>query len=411
MRRILLATDSRFWRRRHGTHQRIAELVAVLQQAGVELWVYFVGTLTWDDADALFRSNPGILLQSAGGVPHAHASPDQRWRARRRLWRERLFGAKTSEQAGTTRHLAAFQSPADVRAFRRMRRQCRPNVVLVEFVRLGYLLDALDGMAQRPLTVVDTIDVMHQRSARFAAVGEPHALAISRDEEAAALSRFDAAIAIQATDAASLRSMLPARTVITAGMAPPLHAPAAEPEGPGVVMFVGGASPANVRAARLLLSDVWPLVRKALPSTATLTLVGDVVGAFASDALPGGVSLTGYVPNLDAAYATAHVMVNPVDIGGGLKIKNVEALCHAKPLVTTPLGAEGLEDGAGTAFLVAGSPAEFASHVARLLGDATERRELSRRAHAYALAHFGAARVYGDLLRLINGSEPQPAKA
>jgi glycosyltransferase involved in cell wall biosynthesis len=245
---------------------------------------------------------------------------------------------------------------------------------------------------------------MHQRGARFAAAGEAPALAITRDEEAAALARFDAAIAIQPTEAAELRAMLPARMVVTAGMAPPLHAPADEPAGDGLVLFIGGASPANIRAARRLLAEIWPRVCQKDCPPATLTLVGDVVSALASDPLPPGVRLAGYAPDLDAVYAAAHVIVNPVDIGGGLKIKNVEALCHAKPLVTTPLGAEGLEDGAGTAFLVADTPAAFAAHVARLLGDASERRELSRCAHAYAAENFGAARVYGELLKLIEGA-------
>lgn len=413
MRRVLLATDSRFWRQRHGTHQRIAELVAILRQANVELLLYFVGTLTWDDADTLFRTYPGLPLQSAGGVAHAHATPGQRWRARRRRWCERLYrtGRARIGHAGTTRVLADFRSPTDVRAFRHMRHQYRPDVVLVEFVRLGYLLDALDDARPRPLTVVDTIDVMHQRGARFAAAGEAPALAITREEEAAALSRFDAAIAIQPTEAAELRAMLPVGTVVTVGMAPPLHAPADEPVGDAVVSFIGGASPANVRAARRLLTEIWPRVRQKDRPPATLTLVGDVVSALASDPLPPGVRLAGYAPDLDAVYAAAHVIVNPVDIGGGLKIKNVEALCHAKPLVTTPLGAEGLEDGAGTAFLVADTPAAFAAHVARLLGDASERRELSRRAHSYAMAHFSPAQVYGELLRLMNGGQARSAKA
>lgn len=410
MTRLLIATDSRFWKRRHGTHQRIDSLIRVLRRAGVDVHLYFAGRLTWADADALFCAYPDLDVRAARGVPHARATRRQRLIFRVASWRERLSGGRERAVAGRGRRLASFHSRPDVRAFGAMARNLRPNVVLVEFVRLGYLLEALRGSRCRPMTIVDTIDVMHQRCDSFESAGETPALSVTRDEEASALAEFDVTMAIQRTDAETLRKMLPGRPVITVGIAPALVAPVERPDRVRTVIFMGGASPANVRSLQTLFSDIWPQVLRQAGSRARLDVYGDVAGRLAPGAVPPGVRLAGFIDDLEAMYAGADVVVNPVGIGGGLKIKNVEALCHGKPLVTTPLGAEGLEDGAGTAFLVGSSPVELTTHLSGLIDDDAARRELGRRAFAYASEHFNESLVYGELLGIVEGCSGQAGK-
>jgi hypothetical protein len=77
-------------------------------------------------------------------------------------------------------------------------------------------------------------------------------------------------------------------------------------------------------------------------------------------------------------------VINPQQFGTGLSIKGVDALLHGRPLVTTASGARGLEDGAGTAFLQAGSAQHFAGLVVELLRDPERRAALAARAAEFA---------------------------
>ena len=75
-------------------------------------------------------------------------------------------------------------------------------------------------------------------------------------------------------------------------------------------------------------------------------------------------SIVGYIKSkiddLNVLYGRkADLIINPVQLGGGLKIKNVEALANGLPLITTPEGANGLEDGINNAFLLANTTEEW----------------------------------------------------
>ena len=129
-----------------------------------------------------------------------------------------------------------------------------------------------------------------------------------------------------------------------------------------------------------MLDDVLPRVRRSVPN-ATLALAGKLCEQV-RDA-PGLVKL-GVLPDLRPAYAAADAVVIPLQIGTGLKIKTIEGLGHAKPVIATPLGAEGLEDGAGTAFLVAEDKDDFAAAIVEVLREQDRAEALSRSAARFA---------------------------
>jgi glycosyltransferase involved in cell wall biosynthesis len=129
--------------------------------------------------------------------------------------------------------------------------------------------------------------------------------------------------------------------------------------------------------------------------------------------MPPGVTLRGFVDDLRGAYRDVDIVLNPVFFGAGLKLKTVEALCFARPLVTTSLGAEGLEDGIGSAFLAHDAPEEIGRAVEGLIQDASARRRLAEAAHAYARKHFTPRAIYAPLDRLLKewGLGPSAEKA
>jgi glycosyltransferase involved in cell wall biosynthesis len=114
--------------------------------------------------------------------------------------------------------------------------------------------------------------------------------------------------------------------------------------------------------------------------------------------------MLGPVENLREAYARANVVINPMVIGTGLKTKSVEALSFGRPLVTTSCGAEGLEAGAGEAFLVADGAEEMARALALVLKNTEYASRLGRTAQAFA-AQWNARQT--EALRLLLASEIQ----
>jgi glycosyltransferase involved in cell wall biosynthesis len=99
------------------------------------------------------------------------------------------------------------------------------------------------------------------------------------------------------------------------------------------------------------------------------------------------VVLEGYVEDLDSALSTATALVNPLRFGSGVKIKVIEALGRGVPIVSTPVGADGIAAGLGEGLLIGDSTEEFVRWMVQLVDPATN-EEASRA----AATHF--ARVY-----------------
>lgn len=140
------------------------------------------------------------------------------------------------------------------------------------------------------------------------------------------------------------------------------------------VMFVGPARyDANTRAVDVFLRLVWPQVLGQVHD-ASLHLVGEGWAAVA--AAGTAVVDRGFVDDLPAVVAGADVVVAPLLEGGGTKVKVLEAMAAARPVVATPVAAEGIPDSTGLRVLEVG--AAMAAEIASLLRD----HQLAQRAGA-----------------------------
>jgi glycosyltransferase involved in cell wall biosynthesis len=164
--------------------------------------------------------------------------------------------------------------------------------------------------------------------------------------------------------------------------------PRKPPQSRSIVFVAGFAHPPNVDAAVWLVLDILPRVRREVPD-ASLRIVGsnpaDVVKALASDI----VEVTGYVTSerLETIYSEARVSVVPLRFGAGVKLKVVEALHEGLPLVTTPVGVQGLE-GLGPVVLVLEKRDAIVAAIVALLRDDAKWIEQAQRQLDYAKAHF-----------------------
>ena len=215
----------------------------------------------------------------------------------------------------------------------------------------------------------------------------------SRGHEKAMVARLDEVLVFSDKDAELLGS--PPHTVVHPPLSAgeePRHVPGDRP----VVLVVSYlARDENNKAALWTIEHVWPLVRDQRPD-AELRLVGggasdqlrERVASLAGDS---GVVLTGFVDDLGAEYADAAAALVPVLQGAGVKFKTVEALCHGLPVVTTTVGAEGI-DGDDLYAGLADDPAGLASSLVAVLGDTEAAQVRSDRVQAWAQQTYGRER-------------------
>jgi glycosyltransferase involved in cell wall biosynthesis len=97
-----------------------------------------------------------------------------------------------------------------------------------------------------------------------------------------------------------------------------------------------------------------------------------------------GVEYLGYVDELSGLLTTS-IVVAPLRVGGGTKLKVAEAMLAGRPIAATPIAVEGLPVRDGIEALVAATPEGLAAAIRRLLGDAELRRSLGERARAAAV--------------------------
>jgi len=143
-----------------------------------------------------------------------------------------------------------------------------------------------------------------------------------------------------------------------------------------VFLFVGlmGYQP-NIDAVRWFATDVLPIVRRSIPG-ATFRIVGRHCETIASlDALPG-VVVVGDVESLRPELERADVSVVPLRSGAGTRLKVVEAMANRLPIVSTPIGAEGIDVTPGRHLLEATAAEEFAAHCALVARNGSLRADL-----------------------------------
>jgi glycosyltransferase involved in cell wall biosynthesis len=169
---------------------------------------------------------------------------------------------------------------------------------------------------------------------------------------------------------------------------------------PPTVLFQGLLRyPPNIDAARWLVHDVGPALRRLLPD-AQIRLVGEAGRDVSALEDRPRVTVTGRVPDMVAELARADVVVVPVRYGSGTRLKILEAFAQRVPVVATTLGAEGLGAKDGVHLLIGDTAHELAAACARLLGEPDLRHAVVSRAEALFLERFSSDVIEEDIADL-----------
>jgi glycosyltransferase involved in cell wall biosynthesis len=261
----------------------------------------------------------------------------------------------------------------------------RVDLVQFEFSQMGLF------QTPRPCpTVIDAHNIEHELLGRVARDTRSRLVARLKAMEAAKVRQLEErvwrgatlCVATSARDAETIASLSGTPTcVVPNGVDVAAFSPAADvPRLLTRAVFTGVMRhQPNADGARWFAREILPRVRRQVP-TASLAIVGadppsDIVALESAT-----IQVTGRVADVRPYLQGAGVAVVPLRSGGGTRLKILEAFASGTPVVSTSLGAEGLDVRAGEHLVIADSPADFAGAVVRLMTDPMLAARLAARA-------------------------------
>jgi glycosyltransferase involved in cell wall biosynthesis len=308
--------------------------------------------------------------------------------------------------------VARAEAPGFAERVRMVADSWHPDVVQIELLETARYLSALDGCRAPRLLVDHEPGVPAAEDWSTVAAGPRR---LWRRFDAIAWKRFvrtalagvDRIVVFTDRDQIALEELAPGIPIRVIPFSVELPTEPLDPrgEGPPTLLFFGGYEhPPNLDAALRLERSIFPALRER-HATAVLELVGpgpsEEMSALAGD----GVVVTGRVDALAPHLDRAAVVVVPLRLGGGMRVKVLETLAAGKALVASPRAIEGLDLTDGENVLVADSDVEFVHAVSGLIDSEARRTALARNARRWAESSLGwdaivAAyeRLYGELL-------------
>ena len=150
----------------------------------------------------------------------------------------------------------------------------------------------------------------------------------------------------------------------------------------------------NTEGIQFFCDKVLPQIRQRLDRPFRLLVVGRKPPQSVKDLerIPE-VTVIGDVPQVEPYYQSATMAIVPIRFGGGTRIKILEAMALGCPIVSTTLGAEGIEVSDGQDILLADTATEFADACIRLAEDATLRKNLSQKGWKMVNANYSSAAI------------------
>jgi glycosyltransferase involved in cell wall biosynthesis len=303
-------------------------------------------------------------------------------------------------------------APALQQVLDRLLQRQRFDIVNLEFPYLAHLrLRQSPPGTPRPPLVLDAheiaYDIARQVARRAGSVARRLHAALNwrklRKDECAAFRTADGIYACSAADRERVLAHAPsARTAVIPNAADVDFFQPSLPERPPVaatVVFFGLLSSfPNVDGLRVFLREIWPPILAARPD-ARFKIIGARPARSLLELAGPKVEITGFVEDLRPHLASAAALVVPLRVGGGTRLKIVEGMAMGRPIVSTALGAEGIDAVPGRDILIADEPTAFAESVVRILADPDLAARLGRSARRLAVERYSWAAAALDLER------------
>jgi polysaccharide biosynthesis protein PslH len=209
--------------------------------------------------------------------------------------------------------------------------------------------------------------------------------------ELAAYQRAVLVMACSRLDGKILEQLCPGiRTIVAPNVVDVHDYDAAGTEEPFTLVYQGGMDwYPNRDAVEYFVRTILPRVQNEIPNARFIAAGRNPSSKFRAlfSDLPA-VEFTGTLPDVKPVIAKAAVCVVPLRIGSGTRLKILEAAATRRAIISTSIGAEGLDFVRGEEILIADDPAEFANNILELLRNPARRRELGEAAYRRVLQDY-----------------------
>ena len=268
-------------------------------------------------------------------------------------------------------------------------------------------LTAVRDYSPAAKVIYDTVDLHWVRETRGREVGGTSSATAAkvralRELELAMVRASDATLVVTDVERRTLEAEVPGAEIRVVPMLHEVADSVAPLAGRSGIVFLGSfAHPPNADAARQLVEVIMPEVWRRLPDT-PVRIVGEAPPPDVMALAQPLVEVTGWVEDLEALLSSTRLMVAPLRFGAGMKGKVTQSLALGLPVVTTAIGAEGLETGADSGLLLAEEPEDFAARIVAAYTDDAFWWHLSRSGQAAMMRTCSpavACEVFDRLLR------------
>lgn len=384
----------------HGNRARNRTLVGALRRAGIEVHYLFWST----SSDEQYPAEAMRALVDSGELIRARAPRPIRNAQRLARNVAHLLGGRGMLPAAAWWALSADRlastlcPPALLARVRALLATQRFDAVLASYANLGPV--AALAREHGALAIIDTHDILHERAEAIRTHRIfPSGTIIGRAAEARMLAQADLLLAIQSREARELAPLVGASRVMLVehGFDMPPLVPM-RTAGRRALTIVASDNKQNEHGLVWFLDEVWPGILARVPD-AVLEVHGPL--SLRAECRGPRVEARGIAAELAPVYRDATVCINPIRAGSGLKIKSVETMAHARALVSTSVGADGLLPSMEDGLRVADEPGAFADACVELLLDPSRAAALGVRAREACARRFSSDVVFAPLIARI----------
>lgn len=380
----------------HGGARVIAQLISHLGQQ-YEVGLCYLRSANEPTVDDALKNRCEVVEEVV--LPQVTAVGKNRWSRRRRVWKEVLAG----------KPLWAIDrfSPVYAERVRGLLETWKPDIVQLEFHVMGQYLPALEDYPARRILVDHEPGVEAARESIGSSFAQGKLMPVLdlmawRRFEPEVVRQVDTVVVFTDRDRAAIRSLGQKTPMVQIALGTEIleckTAPA-KADSPSLLFIGNFKHPPNLDAADRLINNIFPQIQEKF-SAARLFIVGGDLPASVSQNANQNVVITGYVSDVTPYLEQASLVVIPLQLGGGMRVKTLEALAAGKAIVASARAVEGLDVINGQHLMLAESNEDFVKAIADLLNNPEKRIALGAQAHEWASANLSWERSAAEYEKL-----------